>query len=34
VLRATVKRLVVFDLDGTLAPRKAAPDAEMSRLIT
>jgi phosphomannomutase len=28
-----VKRLVVFDLDGTLAPSKAAPDAEMSALM-
>jgi phosphomannomutase len=28
-----VKRLVVFDLDGTLAPSKAAPDAEMSNLL-
>jgi phosphomannomutase len=28
-----VKRLVVFDLDGTLAPSKAAPDAEMSALL-
>jgi hypothetical protein len=28
-----VKRLVVFDLDGTLAPSKAAPDAEMSGLL-
>jgi HAD superfamily hydrolase (TIGR01484 family) len=28
-----VKRLVVFDLDGTLAPSKEAPDAEMSALL-
>jgi len=27
-----VKRLIVFDLDGTLAPSKTAPDAEMSGL--
>jgi hypothetical protein len=28
-----MKRLVVFDLDGTLAPSKTAPDAEMSGLL-
>jgi len=28
-----VKRLIVFDLDGTLAPSKSAPDAEMSALL-
>ena len=28
-----MKRLVIFDLDGTLAPSKAAPDAEMSALL-
>jgi HAD superfamily hydrolase (TIGR01484 family) len=28
-----VKRLIVFDLDGTLAASKAAPDAEMSALL-
>ena len=28
-----MKRLVVFDLDGTLAPSKAAPDGEMSALL-
>jgi hypothetical protein len=28
-----VKRLIVFDLDGTLAPSKTAPDAEMSGLL-
>ena len=28
------KKLIVFDLDGTLAPSKSAMDQEMSRLIT
>ena len=28
----SMKKLVVFDLDGTLAPSKAALDAEMAAL--
>jgi len=29
----TVKRLIVFDLDGTLTESKSAPDSEMSKLL-
>ena len=28
-----MKRLIVFDLDGTLAESKSAPDSEMSKLL-
>ena len=31
---ATVKKLVVFDLDGTLAESKSSLDAEMSALLS